>query len=105
MARRRVVDWIEAHLSEHFTLADLAAQAALSEFHFARMFRVSMGVTPHTWVAQRRFARACSLLSRRTSEQLPLERVAADCGYANASHLSRRFRDELGTTPARFRSR
>ncbi len=105
MARRRVVDWIEAHLSEHFTLADLAAQAALSEFHFARMFRVSMGVTPHAWVAQRRFARACSLLSRRTSEQLPLERVAADCGYANASHLSRRFRDELGTTPARFRSR
>lgn len=65
----RVVDWIEAHLAESFTLADLAAQAALSEFHFARMFRVSMGVTPHTWVAQRRFARArpmrfCSIRGR-----------------------------------------
>jgi AraC family transcriptional regulator len=68
-ARRRVVDWIEAHLAESFTLADLAAQAALSEFHFARMFRVSMGVTPHNWVAQRRFARArpmrfCSIRGR-----------------------------------------
>ena len=57
-ARRRVVDWVEANLHERFTLADLCAQVALSEFHFARMFRVSMGVTPHAWVSQRRFARA-----------------------------------------------
>ena len=102
-ARRRVVDWIEAHLAESFTLADLAAQAALSEFHFARMFRVSMGVTPHTWVAQRRFARARELLSPRTPDALLLDQVASACGYASASHLNRRFREELGLTPARFR--
>lgn len=104
-ARRRVIEWIEAHLSESFTLVDLAAQAALSEFHFARMFRVSMGVTPHAWVAQRRFARACSLLSRRQSEGLPLEQIATACGYANASHLTRRFQEVLGVTPTRYRSR
>lgn len=104
-ARRRVIEWIEAHLSESFTLADLAAQAALSEFHFARMFRVSMGVTPHAWVAQRRFARACSLLSRRQSEGIPLEQIATACGYANASHLTRRFQEVLGVTPTRYRSR
>lgn len=103
-ARRRVIDWIEAHLSESFTLADLAGQAALSEFHFARMFRVSMGVTPHAWVAQRRFAHACALLSGKPSERLPLEQIAHACGYANASHLTRRFREELGVTPTRFRN-
>lgn len=102
-ARRRVVDWIEAHLPDSFTLADLAVQAALSEFHFARMFRVSMGVTPHAWVAQRRFAHACKLLSARSPDADSLERVAATCGYANASHLNRRFREELGMTPTRFR--
>ena len=104
-ARRRVIDWVEAHLAESFTLADLAAQAALSEFHFARMFRVSMGVTPHAWVAQRRLARACELLSERrpAAAHLPLEQVAAACGYANASHLSRRFRAALGLTPAQYR--
>jgi AraC family transcriptional regulator len=101
-ARRRVIDWIEAHLSASFTLADLAAQAALSEFHFARMFRVSMGVTPHAWVAQRRFARACELLA---AGHVPLEQVATACGYASASHLSHRFRDELKMTPAQFRAR
>ena len=101
-ARRRVVDWIEAHLADDFTLADLAAQAVLSEFHFARMFRVSLGVTPHAWVAQRRLARACALLSVRRQ---PLEQVAAACGYANASHLSRRFRAALRMTPAQYRDR
>lgn len=104
-ARRRVIDWIEAHLQDGFTLADLSAQAALSEFHFARMFRISMGVTPHTWVAQRRFARACELLSRNRVQPLSLERVAADCGYAHASHLNRRFRETLGMTPAEYRQR
>ncbi len=99
-ARRRVVEWIEAHLHEDFTLAHLAAQAALSEFHFARMFRVSMGVTPHVWVAQRRFARACECLKQT---RLSLEQIAAACGFAHASHLSRRMRDELGVTPLQFR--
>lgn len=100
LARQRVVEWIETHLSERFTLADLAAQAALSEFHFARMFRVSMGVSPHAWVAQRRSARARELLRRTT---LPLDQVAADCGYAHASHLVSRFREVFGATPAGYR--
>ena len=100
VARRRVVEWIETHLREDFTLADLAAQAALSEFHFARMFRVSMNVSPHVWVAQRRSARARELLRHTT---LPLDQVAADCGYTHASHLVRRFRDAFGTTPAYYR--
>lgn len=95
-ARRRVVEWIEGHLHEELTLADLAEQAALSEFHFARMFRVSMGVTPHAWVSMRRFARACDYLQRT---DLPLEQVAAACGFAHASHLIRRFRQGLGVTP------
>lgn len=100
-ARRRVIDWVEANLASGFTLADLAAQAALSEFHFARMFRVSMGVTPHAWVAQRRLARACELLG---SSSLTLEEVAAACGYAHASHLCRRFRATLRTTASDYRN-
>jgi len=104
-ARRRVIDWIEANLHENFTLADLSAQAALSEFHFARMFRVSMGVTPHAWVTQRRFAHACELLSRKLRAPPSIEWVATACGYADASHLNHRFREVLGMTPAQFRSK
>ena len=99
-ARKGVLDWIDAHLAEDFTLADLAQQAALSEFHFARMFRASMGVTPHVWVAQRRLQQAGVLLK---GSRGPVEQIAASCGFANASHLTRRCREAWGVTPAQFR--
>ncbi|KAG6337299.1 hypothetical protein ID866_1806 [Astraeus odoratus] len=44
---RNVLAFIEENLGQPLTLADLAAQAALSEYHFARMFRQSTGLAPH----------------------------------------------------------
>ena len=81
-------------------LPELANVAALSEYHFSRMFRLSFGRAPHAWVAEQRLARA-RLLLRTTS--LPLAQVSAECGYANAGHFSHRFRDAHGTTPNAYR--
>lgn len=99
--RRRILEWIEAHLQDDFTLSELAAEAALSEFHFARMFRASMGVTPHAWIAQRRLQRARALLANQPAG---IEQIAAASGFAHASHLNRRFREAFGITPARYRA-
>lgn len=99
--RRHVIDWMETHLEEDFTLSRLAAETALSEFHFARMFRVSMGVPPHAWIAQRRLQRACELLAKR---DWTIEQVAQAAGFAHASHLNRRFHAAFGTTPAAYRT-
>lgn len=100
-ARRRVLEFVDAHLdSADLSLPRLAAEAHLSEFHFARMFRASMGCTVHDWVAARRLDRARALL-RETA--LPLADIAAACGYASASHLSQRFKAAIGTTPGQFR--
>lgn len=98
--RRRVRDYIDAHLSQPLTLGELAEVAALSEYHFSRMFRLSFGRAPHAWVAEQRLARA-RLLLRTTS--LPLTQIAADCGYANAAHFSHRFRDAHGAAPNAYR--
>lgn len=101
--RRRVLEHIDAQLDgtqEAFTLGRLAALAHLSEYHFARMFRVSMGCSVQVWVTQRRMARAQALLARG---RLPLARVAQDCGLGSASQLSRLFRQQLGTTPLQYR--
>jgi AraC family transcriptional regulator len=101
VARRRVLAFVDAHLdSADLSLPRLAAQANLSEFHFARMFRVSMGCTVHDWVAARRLDRARALL-RETA--LPLADIAAACGYAGASHLSRHVKTATGATPGEFR--
>ncbi|WP_157281870.1 helix-turn-helix domain-containing protein [Pelomonas sp. Root1237] len=100
-ARRRVLDFVDAHLdSAELSLPRLAAQVHLSEFHFARMFRVSMGCSVHDWVAARRLDRARTLL-RDTA--LPLADVAAACGYAGASHLTRHVKGALGATPGQYR--
>lgn len=100
-ARRRVLEFVDAHLHEaDLSLPRLAAEAHLSEFHFARMFRVSMDCSVHDWVAARRLDRARALL-RETA--LPLADIAAACGYASASHLSQRFKAGVGVTPGQYR--
>lgn len=97
--RRRLGDWIEQHLAQSITVGDMAAQAALSEHHFARMFRVSFGMAPHAWVLHRRIERARALLRGDGT----LEQVAQACGLASASHLVRRFRTQTGFTPGDYR--
>ncbi|CAM3768037.1 helix-turn-helix transcriptional regulator [Roseateles saccharophilus] len=100
-ARRRVLACVDAHLDGgELSLPRLAAEAHLSEFHFARMFRASMGCSVHDWVAARRLERARTLLR---DTRLPLADIAAACGYAGASHLSQRFKAGVGVTPGGYR--
>lgn len=98
---RNVLALIEASLAQPLTLADLAQEAALSEYHFARMFSLSMKMAPHQYVMQRRLARAQELV-RHTS--LPLTDIALACGFSSASHFSNRFKSALGMTPSQLRA-
>ncbi len=98
--RRRLRDYIDTHLAQPLTLGELAGVAHLSEYHLARMFRVSFGLPPHAWIAQQRIDRARALLRTTT---LPLADVATRCGYANASHFSHRFREAVGVAPIVYR--
>jgi len=98
--RRRLRDYIDSHLAQPLTLGELSEVAALSEFHLARMFRESFGLPPAAWIAQQRLEHARTLL--RTTA-LPLARIAEQCGYANASHFSHRFRESAGVTPSVYR--
>ena len=98
---RNVLAWIDANLSQPLTLAELAAQAALSESHFARMCRQSTGLAPHQYVMQRRMEHAQQLV-RHTA--LPLTDIALACGFNSASHFSNRFRSMTGITPSQLRA-
>ncbi|MCS2172872.1 AraC family transcriptional regulator [Scandinavium sp. TWS1a] len=98
---RNVLAYMEANLAQPMTLADLAQEAALSEYHFARMFTLSMKMAPHQYVMQRRMARAQELV-RHTA--LPLTEIALACGFSSASHFSNRFKSALGMTPSQLRA-
>ena len=96
---RRVREFVEANLT-HATIAAMAAEAGLSPFHFAREFKRMTQQTPWSYVTSRRLAHALALLGIR---DLPLETIARDVGFADASHLSHRLKSELGCSPTQAR--
>lgn len=98
--RRQLVEHIDSQLAEPISLGQLAGLCALSEYHFARMFRESFGLPPHQYVLARRLAHARQLL-RSTSQRLG--EIALACGFASASHFTNRFRQALGGTPGEYR--
>ncbi|MEB0042752.1 MULTISPECIES: AraC family transcriptional regulator [unclassified Pseudomonas] len=98
--RRHLVDYIEHRLADPISLGELAALCALSEYHFARMFRESFGLPPHQYLLARRMNHAQQLL--RTGQQ-PLGSIAMACGFASASHFNNRFRQTMGATPGEYR--
>lgn len=98
--QRNLTEYIEANLSSALTLEELARRANLSTFHFAKMFRTSVGLPPHAYVAKRRVDRAKCLLR---DGRLELAQIALACGYASQSHFTRAFKGEAGMTPGAWR--
>ncbi len=97
---RRVIDYIEANLSDDLTIATLAGVADRSLHHFSEAFRQSTGVQPHRYVLMRRIERAKVLL---LSTDMPIIQIALEVGFSTHSHFGHAFRDATGVTPLRFR--
>jgi AraC family transcriptional regulator len=93
---RRVLEFAEQHLHTDIRLEQLAAEAGLSAFHFARLFRESTGVTPHQYVLEQRIARAKFLL--RLGKQTIAE-IALETGFSSATNFIRSFKGRVGATP------
>jgi AraC family transcriptional regulator len=96
--RKRVLAFIEEHLSETISLLTLSAVAQLSPYHFARAFKQSLGMPPHRFHMNRRFERAKVLLANRSVTD-----VALAVGYAETSSFSSGFRRATGMSPTEFR--
>jgi AraC family transcriptional regulator len=102
-ARRRVIEaalWLEAHAADPVRLEEAAAVAALSPFHFLRVFAAIVGATPHQYVMRLRLARAAKLLCE---ESLPVTEVALQAGFADLSNFVRTFVRAAGMPPREFR--
>jgi len=101
---RRIAD-IVRHMSETandpHSLADLAAAAGLSRFHFLRTFRQVVGMSPHQYLLTLRMRRAATRLLE-TSQAVSA--VAFDAGFNDLSTFNRRFRHLFGLTPLEFRA-
>jgi AraC family transcriptional regulator len=98
--QRRCFDFMHGRLSEDISLEDLAAEAQLSPFHFARMFKHSVGVPPRVYLTRLRMEKACELLEKT---DLPVTEIAFEVGYASNQAFARVFLKERNMTPTAFR--
>lgn len=94
------VAWIMEHLDQPITVEDLAERSNMSARTFARRFRDDMGVPPHQWLTRQRVVRAQQLLE---TTDLPIERVAAACGFGSGATLRHHFHRETRTSPRDYR--
>lgn len=98
---KQVLDYIESHLDRSFTLAQLADLLDMSQYHFCRQFKQSMGIAPHQYVTQRRIEQAKKLL---WGSQLSITEIALQIGFATPSAFTRLFRQLTGMTPRAYRN-
>lgn len=99
-ALRRVTDFVGDNLARDIGLAEMAALANLSPYHFSRQFKRSTGLPPHRYVVRRRVERARELLQRT---DLSVGDVADAVGFAHQSHLARHTRRRFGVSPSLLR--
>lgn len=95
----RLTEYIEENIGRPISLMELAALVNVSRFHFARLFKRSMGVTAINFVEACRIRRAQALIQET---DLSLVDIALLTGFADQSHFTRRFHRHLGCTPAAF---
>jgi len=88
------------HVVEDFDLAQLAALAGLSKYHFHRLFKSAIGVSPSRYHTNLRMELARRLL--RESKKSVVE-VALEVGYSNPSHFAQLFRRQTGLCPSDYR--
>ena len=98
--QKRVMDFIEEHLSEDVSLDVLADLVRLSPYHFLRSFKQSFGEPPYRYWTGRRIERARGLLANpRTS----VTEIALDVGFHGTSAFSATFHRVTGQTPTDYR--
>lgn len=99
----RVLDHIEAHITEDLTLDDLARVANFSPYHFHRIFRAMVGETLNRFVVRIRVEKAAARLAEDPA--VPVTEVALDLGFSSSAAFARSFKEFFGLSATRWREK
>ena len=92
--------FIRANLAEHLTVDTVARSVGISGAHLHHLFRLQLGRTPHGFILEERFQKACNLLR---GTRLQSKEIAGRCGFRDAAEFSRTFRRLAGCSPREYR--
>jgi len=91
-------EYLSQNLDARVSLTDVAEKVKVSQFHFLRMFKLHMGVSPHQYRIQARIQAAKDLLQK----EIPLAEVALETGFSDQSHFTNTFKRYAGVTPQKY---
>ena len=94
------LEHMRSRLADDLDLAGLAGAAAVSPFHFSRVFARRVGEPPVRHLRRLRLERAAMLL--RETDAAVTE-VALDAGFGSLSYFVSSFRTAFGASPGRWR--
>lgn len=97
---RQVREFVEANLAADIKLSAMAGICNVSSEYFLRLFKSTVGVSPHQYVLNLRIGRAKALLA---SPGASLSDIAAECGFCHQQHMTSTFRRVTGVTPGTYR--
>jgi AraC family transcriptional regulator len=99
---RLATEQIHEHYDSPLTLEMLAATASLSKFHFLRLFRLIVGMTPYAYLQRRRTQAACRLIMLTA---LSFDDIALQVGLGTRSGLFRQVKRWMSCSPSELRSK
>lgn len=97
---KTALDYIETHLDADISLERVAAQASISQWHFARIFKALTNETLKSYIRARRLSNALDKLLN--TEQRIIE-VAMDAGFLSQESFSRAFKKLFDISPHQAR--
>ena len=96
-----VIAYIHSHMSEQFSVGDLAARLHYNTSYFTRMFRKYTGLAPIQYINRARMEKAKALL--KTTE-LSVTEIASDTGFGDVFYFSKSFKSHTGFSPKDYRA-
>lgn len=97
---RQVMAYIEDHLTQPLTLAEMAQVVQVSPTYFARQFKHATGLAPHQYIIRRRIERAQQCLR---DTLLSCQDISQQVGFTDQSHFIAMFHRHVGVTPRAYR--
>ncbi len=95
-----VQQYIAAHLSDDLSLERLLSVVHLSKYHFIRVFRDQLGMSPGKYIQRCRIDAAKRLL---VTTDMPVCEIAASVGYSDPNSFYRAFREQENCSPQLLR--
>lgn len=94
------MEWMKKNYTYQINLEDMCPEIGVSYSHLTRQFYKEQGITPVQFLTQLRLEHGMQLL---LNTDLPIEKIAKECGFASANYFTKVYKKALHITPSEYR--